>query len=326
MRFQHTRRAFTFIELLFVIVIMGIVGGIALEAIRQYYEGIYRTQEYSKRVAEADHILEQLSKYFETAIMNSIVNLDKDSVPGAAAVTCNNAPEEGDTADYTVAFVAVDEDSLRGISGNRPGWSEDVTVAGLVLTATDSNYTMADTVIGDLFPGSGLTQSAIYDSNFSSTDGSSKEREDNLNTCSRYNWDGAGGLAGFHTINNFTSTALTLDADLEHNATDPRRKYLIRTGYAFRVLDDGNFTMYSNFRPWRNESYTAGSRNVLGRNVASFYVDYNGTDFQEDDNLSKSRGLVWRLKVCMRGLDANMSVSNTKTNEICRERRVHVRY
>ncbi|MDO9208044.1 MAG: type II secretion system protein [Sulfuricurvum sp.] len=313
MRFHHYRRGFTFIELLFVIVIMGIVGGVALEAIRQYYEGIYRTQEYSKRVAEADHILEQLSKYFETAIMNSIVNLDRDAATG-----CYGPPEENDAADYTVAFVAVDEDSLRGISGNRPGWSEDVTVAGLVLAAADANYTMADTVIGGLFPGSGLAQSAIYDSNITF------ERDDN-STCSRYNWDGAGGLAGFHTINSFTSTALTLDADLEHNATNGRRKYLIRTGYAFRVLDDGNFTMYSNFRPWRNEHYTAGSQNILGRNVASFYVDYNGTDFQAENNLT-DRGLVWRLKVCMRGLDTNLSVSNTKTNEICRERRVHVRY
>lgn len=317
MRFQHYRRGFTFIELLFVIVIMGIVGGVALEAIRQYYEGIYRTQEYSRRVAEADHILEQLSKYFETAIMNSIVNLDKDGTTG-----CSGPPEEGDAADYTVAFVAVDEDSLRGISGNIPGWSEDVNVTGLVLTAADANYTMADTVIGGLFPTSSLIQSAIYDSNIT------HERDDN-STCIRYNWDGAGGLAGFHTIANFTSTTLILNADAEHNpdatVEGGKRKYLIRTGYAFRVLDDGNFTMYSNFRPWLNENYTTGRRNVLGRNVASFYVDYNGTDFQAENNLT-DRGLVWRLKVCMRGLDANMSVSNAKTNEICRERRVHVRY
>jgi prepilin-type N-terminal cleavage/methylation domain-containing protein len=77
------RRAFTMIELLFVIVVMGIVGTFAIEMVRQYYEGIYRTKTITDRAAEADHILEQVSKYFENAISASIVNLDENdtSVP-----------------------------------------------------------------------------------------------------------------------------------------------------------------------------------------------------------------------------------------------------
>jgi len=308
MRFQHTRRGFTFIELLFVIVILGIVGGIALEAIRQYYEGIYRIQEYSKRVAQADHILEQLTKYFENAISSSIVNLDQDNTTG-----CYGPPIAGDTHDYTVAFIGVDQDSMRGISGNLPGWSEETLLgANNVITASDADYTIANNVITAF--GSTLGNSAIYDADSVDVD-----------ACTRFGLNGgATGSAGFHRISDSTATTLTLNT--ENNATDGKRKYLLRTGYAFRVDDNGNFAIYSNFKPWSGERYTAATnQNILGRNVAHFYADYDASDFITNPGVS-DRGLVWRLKVCMRGLDNDLSTTDTESQAICRERRVHVRY
>lgn len=299
------RNAFTMIELLFVIVILGIVGGIVLEVVRQYYENIYRTQEYTKRVAQADQILDQVSKYFENAISSSIVNLDRNAI---AEGTCK-IPEPVDLSDnFTIAFVAPDTDSLRGTSGNRPGWNED-TLLGTnnTITALDANYSMADAVINGL--GSTLANSAIYDAD--SVD---------VGTCARF----VTGSAGYHTITASNETNLTLNTD--NNATDGKRKYLLRTGYAFRVLSNGDFTMYTNFRPWAGQRYnTAAKISILAKNVAHFYADYNATDFQSDSNVT-DRGLVWRLKVCMRGIDANLSDTNLESQAICRERRVHVRY
>ncbi len=310
------RNAFTMIELLFVIVILGIVGGITLEVVRQYYEGIFRTQEYNKRVAEADHILDQLSKYFENAISSSIVNLDKNVEPdpaGTALVTCDGPPIAGDTNDSTVAFISVDSDSLR-VTG-RPGWSEETALgAGNTITALDANYSEANSTISAL--GSSLVYSAIY--NADSVD---------IGACTRFRWSGS-GTSGYHIINTTpapTATALSLSTD--NNATNGKRKYLLRTGYAFRVLNNGDFMMYSNFRPWAGVNYTnnTAKKNILGQNVAHFYADYNATDFMNNAGLN-DRGLVWRLKVCMRGLDANLSTSDTESQAICRERRVHVRY
>lgn len=308
MRSNEMRKAFTMIELLFVIVVLGIVGGFALELIRQYYEGIYRTQEYTKRVTQADQILDQLTKYFETAIGSSIVNLDRGTT-----TDCYGSPVGGDTNDYTVAFIGVDEDSLRGING-RPGWSEETLLeANNVLRASDANYTMANTVITAL--GSTLTGSAIYDSDSADVD-----------ACTRFGLNiGATGSAGFHTISASEMTTLTLNTD--NNATNGKRKYLLRTGYAFRVDDNGNFTMYSNFRPWvAGQRYnTAPNQNLLGQKVAHFYVDYDTHDFQANPDLN-DRGLVWRLKVCMQGVDNTLNDTDDSASQICRERRVHVRY
>jgi len=305
------RSAFTMIELLFVIVILGIVGGFALEAVRQYYEGIYRTQQYTQRAADADRILEQISKYFENGISSSIVNLDR-----GATTACYGPPVSGDNNDYTVAFVGVDEDAMRGI-GAQPGWSEETVLgANNTLTAMDADYTDADTIIQalSLNNGSDLANSAIYDAD--SVD---------LSACTRFGLNGGVvGSGGYHRITGFTATTVTLNG--ENNAMDGHRKYLLRTGYAFRVDNNGDFTMYSNFRPWLGERYTvAANQNLLGQKVAHFYADYDAADFQNDSNVS-DRGLVWRLKVCMRGLDSSLNDTDNSESQVCRERRVHVRY
>jgi len=318
---KKLRQGFTFIELLFVIVVMGIVGGIALEAIRQYYEGIYRTQTYTQRVNEADHILDQLTKYFENAIDISIVNLDPRAVgAGDGTLGDSNCSEPGEEAneatahDYTVAFLGVDVDSLR--VGSTPGWSEQpimdfITVpTAPTLTSNDANFTAANDVITALYPASNLASSAIYN------------HQGLVGSCSHFNWDGAGGLQGYYTIAGVAGNTLTLTDNAPGGTMNPDglQKYLIRTGYAFRVLDSGNFVMYTNFRPWQNEVYTGGRQSTLGQNVASFYADFNNTNSFSD------RGSVWRLKVCMRGLESNLSTSDIAASAICRERRVHVRY
>ncbi|MGZ8556538.1 MAG: type II secretion system protein [Sulfuricurvum sp.] len=312
MRFQHTRRGFTFIELLFVIVILGIVGGIALEAVRQYYEGIFKTQEYSRRVAEADHILDQLTKYFENAIDKSIVNLDENKADGALDGTCVGRPTDTSTGDYTVAFVGVDNDSLR--TTGKPGWSETVApvpFTGTTLTSDDADFSAANAIITGLYPTSDLANSAIYN------------HQGAEYGCQYFNWNADNNLSAYYTINGVAGNTLTLINNAVVASPDNDRKYLLRTGYAFRVLNDGTFMMYTNFRPWKGELYTAAvKQNILGQNVAHLYVD-SSTENGEDQG---EFGLVWRLKVCMRGLDANLSTTDTESQAICRERRVHVRY
>lgn len=315
MRHLFKRKAFTMIELLFVIVILGIVGGVALEAVRQYYDGVYKTLTIAKRVVEADRILDQLSKYFENGISSSIVNLDR-----GATEACYGSTASGDANDYTIAFVGVDIDSLRGTS-SRPGWSEEAQLlSNNNLNMFDANLSMSDSIITALYPTSNLVNSALYDTD-----------SNDINACARFGLNGGSvGSAGFHRISLVTyPTQLTLNA--ENNASHGHRKYLVRTGYAFRVQDDGDFMMYSNFRPWLGERYagTGVGANVksslLGQNVAHFYADYDATDFMNNDGVGDS-GLIWKLKVCMRGFGNDLADTDENAAQICRERRVHVRY
>jgi prepilin-type N-terminal cleavage/methylation domain-containing protein len=317
------RRAFTMIELLFVIVVMGIVGTFAIEMVRQYYEGIYRTQTITQRTAEADHILEQVSKYFENAISASIVNLDEDAI---GAGDCK-IPDIADSAhDYTVAFIGVDADSLRGewnatVGTYLPGWNEDVNISGTTMRGFGVNYNYASTITNALNGGGPLTNnSAVYNNSQNAV---------NNGGCSDYNLNDATiplTDTKFLSITGFTPNTLTFGFNPNLDEGNKKRAYLLRSGYGFRVQSNGNFTMYTNFQPWNGERYnTHGTAQLLGQKVAHFYTDYNTTDFQNVQNLT-DRGLVWRLKLCMRGIDANLSDSTNSANDICRERRVHVRY
>ncbi|MBD3809390.1 MAG: hypothetical protein IE884_02550 [Sulfuricurvum sp.] len=298
------------IELLFVIVVLGIVGGLGIEAIRQYYDGIYRTNLYSQRAAEADHVLEQIAKYFEYGIAASVVRLDKNIAPSGS--TCDGPPKDDSLNDeYTFAFIAVDHQGLMGYwdgSRWRPTWTPNVVVNSTGIIALDANYSKANDQ-------EALTNSAIYD--FGSTSAA------NLGVCNDFEW-------GSSTSSRYNEIPSSPPADgtsltLQNTPSDStNNKYLLRTGYAFRAYD-GDFVMYTNFQPWKGENYTASGGHVLAKNVAHFTVDYDVSN----TSMNSTKGNIYRLKLCMFGLDENLKDANTTaTNEyqICRERMVYVRY
>jgi prepilin-type N-terminal cleavage/methylation domain-containing protein len=303
----NNRKAFTMIELLFVIVILGIVGGLALEALRQYYNGIYRTGEYSKRVAQADHILEQISKYFENGISASIIRLDQNDAP--FGTQCNGIPiANDDNNDYTIAFVAVDNDGLRGFWDGtrwRSGWTSDVLNVGNTLISADANYTSIN-------PGNSLVGAAIF---------RSEGLGEGDNECERFGWLGAASTNDVYRIINTvdSDTQLTLDNMLSVSG-QASRAYVLRTAYAFRARN-GAFNMYTGFEPWNNELYNSTPR-LLADKVTHFTILYDNANTSMNSNV----GNIYTLKICLQGLDENLSDSNLSANQICRERMVHVRY
>ncbi|MBD3810149.1 MAG: type II secretion system protein [Sulfuricurvum sp.] len=305
---QHA--GFTMIELLFVIVIMGIVGGLALEAIRQYYEGIYRTEEYSKRVAQADQMLEQIAHYFEIAISDSIIRLDENNLTG-----CYGIPETGDdNNDYTIAFVSVDQDGMRGFWDGtrwRPGWSRD-GVAGInTLFSADANYT----AMNNLSPlaASNTSRAAIF---------RSEGLGEGDNECERFGWESGGNTNNVYAriVSVDSDTNLTLDKNLNISG-QAKRTYVMRTAYALRARD-GEFNIYSGFEPWNNERYDSAPARLLGENVTHFTILYDNANTAMNSNV----GNIYTLKICVRGLDDNLVDTNDSDRQICRERMVHVRY
>lgn len=314
------RKAFTMIELLFVIVIMGIVGGLALEAIRQYYEGVYRTQTIAKRVAEADHILDLMAKRFENTIDQSITLFDKDD--DTMAGNCISEFPNDDASDYTVVMLSIDRDSQNTqYYSNNTGWSEKIRVDDTnssIVYSNDANYTFADSVIKQKYfnqSGRGLVGSALYNS------------KGIVDTCRDFY---GADLGAYFEITDMLDSNKKLGIhnyslkDLHFPDMDVARKsaYVIDTALAFRVMDDGRLLMFSNFRPWKGELYKNGKQTLLGTDVASIFVSFD----KKNTRFNLETGTSWKLKVCMRGLDENLSTTDESAIAICRERSVNVRY
>jgi len=311
MKYLKHRNAFTMIELLFVIVILGIVGGLALETIRQYYEGIYRTGEYTKRAAEADHILEQVAVYFENAISSSIIRLDVNDT--AFGTQCDGIPKAGDeNSDFTIAFVAVDSDGLQGFWDNstnswHPGWSSDVLSLGTTLIGADSNYTAINTAA------SPLVGAAIFRS-----DGLGEGADE----CHRFGWENAGNTNEAYAIVNGVNSDINLNLNkILSISGQSSRAYVMKTAYAFRARN-GVFNMYTGFQPWNGGQYSNVTGRLLADKVTHFAILYDNTNASINSNI----GNIYTLKICLEGLDDNLSDTIASNRQICRERMVHVRY
>lgn len=304
---KTNRNAFTMIELLFVIVVLGIVGGITLEAIRQYYNGIYRTQVYTQRVSEADQMLELISKYFENAIADSIIVRDKDNVAGCVGPP----PVNDDGSDYTIAFYSVDRDGLQGYVQNNvwtPGWNPNGLSVGGNYSSPESNFTAMNAA-----PFQALANSAaIY-----------RHENSGLNICTRHNWDvhTAENDSVYRVITGVSSDSnVTLNGAL--NTTGAvSRAYLMRTAYAFRAKED-KFWMYSNYQPWNGDTLDNATQSLLGKHVTHFMILHN----EQNTTVNSNIGMIYTLKLCMKGLDGDLVDSTAREDQICRERMVRVRY
>ncbi|OHD82773.1 MAG: hypothetical protein A3D90_10705, partial [Sulfuricurvum sp. RIFCSPHIGHO2_02_FULL_43_9] len=261
----------------------------------------------SNRIIEADI---PFSKYFENGISASIIRLDANNT--VFGTDCVGIPVNSDgSTDYTIAFVAVDNDGLRGFWDGirwRPGWTSDVLSIGNTLISADANYT-------SLNPGNSLLNAAIF---------RSEGLGEGNNECERFGWENAANTNDvYRRINNVNSdTNLTLSGMLSISG-QASRAYVMRTAYAFRARN-GVFNMYTGFEPWNGEQYS--DNNVIPRlladKVTHFTILYDNANTIMNSNI----GNIYTLKICMQGLDENLSDSNLSRNQICRERMVHVRY
>lgn len=319
---NRVNKAFTLIELLFVIVILGIIGGVALATIKEYFDISVVSVEVNKRVAEADRALEQIAPYFENGIAESIVRLNRGS-----GTTCYGPPDPNDTNERTIGVIAVDVDGRQGdwnATMNRyiPGWSEDVNISGTTVRSIGANYSYANNLIGIIYPGNTILTSALYNQNKVDLDPTG---------CSSYRWNnGAGsGDAYLDIVANPTPSTLTITwpANVTQVNGSSSARYLLTTAYAFEVTSGGVFQMYSNFRPWNGETFAAnGTINTIAEGVSSFSVDYDRSSTAALDGMGSKTGMFYTLKVCMRGLNDNNLSDTTQSNQICRQRSVHVRY
>lgn len=265
----YKRAGFTMLELIFVIVILGIVASIGSQVIARTYEAYINQKALYKASIKTELVATQIANRLAYAIPGSIV---RRSIDGATLIDIANP--DNDTP--VLQWIGYDRDGFTTMSAaNRtPGWSgfvdlttsaRAVAVANINLSTPGSTPALSNTIIATLSARGanvvGLNNAAIYFPN--------SIIHDNATT---YNPAGANNI---YAINGFANNQLTIAAPNPSSTIQEQYK-LAWTSYAIVPSNqraNGNFdlNLRYNFQPWNNQTFFQNAtQRILLRNVSVF--------------------------------------------------------
>ena len=296
------RKAFTLIEMIIVMVVLGIIANFGVEILVNAYSNYIFTSVQNRLQSQSEAAVNQIGNRLEYRIKESTI---ARTATGAAHVPLATAPAGMNAR--VLEWVSIDREGWLG-STNIPLWSGFIDVnnpsgnANRLITP-QSDLATLNTLIGNIAPsGSGVADAAIY---FLGGSG---------DTTNGFGWSGAAlGTQNqlLHPINptadgNFTSSI----AGVNFAGVDIFEFYqLTWTAYAvsFENADAdgrGELVLYYDYQPWLGESIAAASREVLMQNVTTFAF--------------KAEGDVVSVQVCV----SDEGLSDTNAYSVCKEKTI----
>ena len=298
------RLGFTMIELVFVIVIMGILGKFGVEFLAQAYKSFIFSSINNTLQAESEMAVESIAARLQFRIKDSVIGRRHDDFTkfeAPAGIVAPLVPEDYDILEW----VGTDIDGLRGSSTavpNLPNWSGIIDLKNPITTSNsllspETNTSKLNTLIGILSPsGATVNNVAIY---FVGSDSDIK---------TGYGWDGnaiTNQNAVMHPIRQSTTVGITDrfipvrgDNGVDNNfvGVDVFEYYqLAWTAYAVGIDDyntgvnagtnTGTLTLWYDYQPWEGEKYTNGTSSILMENVSTFQY--------------KAVGSIIKIQVCV---------------------------
>jgi len=298
---RSLRKAFTLVEITFVILVFGIVAAIGSEIYAKLYENYMITRSINSLQTKTETALEQIAKRLQYRIKSSSIGVKSDfsSFVTTADPTLDN--------NYTILeWIGYDDTSFRGSFDTatnyfQPGWS-----AFIDLDSSDTTNLTIDT------PGSHLTVVKSIIKQLSNNKAS-------ISDAAVIFPESGGGfnIASFGWYGNQSDYVfdITMVDDTHFRIIDtvrPTELYerykLVWTAYAIapdpiNCTDRCDLVLYWNYQPWSGERFDTAQnvfKNLLVENVTTF-------KFRQD-------GDVMRIKLCAGEIvvDNNISVCKEK--------------
>lgn len=305
------KRAFTLLELVVVIVVLGIIAMMSFNAIMNIYSNYFQTRTVNELETQTEIALEQISKRLEHRIKPSViarktdgeflalndsgVNLDAkyeilEFIPYAYEIF-NDVPSGNKAGRYSGYVDLAKSSPATGLISPGSNFSTEVVETIKDLTCKDDtrNATCVDFTkkdggvvaifsdvyynVQDSFGYKGdITKLDIAKVGVKSTDGDTLE------------------ISGFggKQISEQYHLAYTANAIVPEQSTDPKDA-------ANGVFD---LNLYYNYRPWMGQGYKNGEKATLAKNVTRFvFTEKNG---------------VIVLKLCMRAKNSEITICKSK--------------
>jgi type II secretory pathway pseudopilin PulG len=264
------------LELIFVIVIMGILAKFGAEIFRNVYDTFTRTTVNNRLQTETELTLKQLSNRLHYRIKNSVIGrVNATTWSGISSVNTNATVLE---------WIGYDIDGWLGnthggtLNYNRPTWTGLIDVDALDTANADNNTLFSpgsdtgqiNTVINAVSGGgTGITNSAIF---FTGANADVQEH---------FGWDSAAIVEQNGTAAHRITTGVNVqqfDAAVDNFiGVDIYEQYKLSwTAYAVSIEDfDGDgaaeeLVLYYDYQPWEGEAYTTGTSVLLLENVDTF--------------------------------------------------------
>ena len=338
------KKAFSLIELIVVIVIMGILATIAVQILLKVSQNYVIAKAQNRIAFEEDLILNKMVAKFENRIANSVIASEcnvtnNDCIKGNVKdfISIKELTPENASKYPVVEWLIKDVYSKRGewnATYDRviPGWSGFVD-----LKKTDKNAN-DDYNITAVYSKMSIIQE--IDGNFTQSWGINGYDNVFENNLSVLIFSGPDGRGAFNDINHSYGWYETLDSDnkaqkvfgivdiIDDNLTDSNHSkirvktiddtndttvyegfYIVKGAEAIVPsynpnTDDYNLTFYQNYYPWKDQNYTEGNSSLLAEHVVQFKF--------------KEEGGRMLLYLCIQ--DPNIDVGDGEKLTICKEK------
>ena len=269
---HKNRAAFSMLELVFVIVVLGIVSSIGAELIAKVYESYIVQRAQHRASVKTELAAIQIANRLSYAIPGTVIRrVGKAGTPEEITASLGSDPDL-----YTVLqWVGYDADSFGAITSDTdrlPGWSGfcDLNASvGTTVSTPGSNLGLASTIIGNL--GGNINDAAIYFPDHNKTE---------------------------HNVSSFSGINITLDAA---PAKKVEHYKLAWTSYALVVEEGGSLYLYHNFTPSPNATIptaTSSNRSLLLKNVGTFKFRGDGRTVRFKICKSENIGDDFNISAC----------------------------
>jgi len=321
---RRLRNAFSMIELILVMVVLGIVASISSSLIVKVYEGYILQRAVYRASVSTEIVSTQLVNRLTYAVTDSIIarkiNTNTKNIADIRSIQDLNLNVTDKEKFGILEWIGYDNDSFS--AQIKPGWSgycdinssEEIGTSQIIRVITpgsDTNINSSKSIIGYLGK-VGAKNSTIYNGAvlFSGREYSTFKLYDP--SCM--------GFVNSSCISRILSipNAQIPDIRIQENI-NPNQKKVITDQYklvwsAYAVvpenLDNDRLTydlyLYSNYQPWLGETYKQGDKNILAKNVTQFKF--------------YGQGSIVRFKICIRE-ETGLKVSDPANNlGICKEK------
>ena len=243
------RKAFTLIELIFVIIIFGILSSFGAEILYKVYENYVYSNTFNKLQNQSEAAVKQIANRLQYRIKDSTI----------ARNTLNNTniePIGSNTGDELVLeWISTDIDGWRGTASTSPNWNGFIDLEASTNTTLNTPGSLAthnQTGWGLFFIGSNV----------------------DLNS-SAFGWDGTNltniaPSSSSMKVVDIAGTSITRTNSGNFDGSDVYEYYqLAETAYAVS-LEGRDLYLYDSYAPWLGQQANVNNRSLIMENVSSF--------------------------------------------------------